>query len=139
MKTYRTELHGHIIEARQGDLGTDRVLVDGRIVSTKLLGGWYGASHFLEITDEQGRTHHVEVGWVDRSKLGLGKYRMTIKVDGVERGEFGPVDPAHMAGSCHHCGYPLRGLPIDNQEIRCPECGRHTSALLIDSSLIDKA
>ena len=56
MKIYRTELHGHIIEARQGDLGTDRVLVDGRVVSTKRLGGWYGASHFFDIDDEEGKT-----------------------------------------------------------------------------------
>ena len=129
MKIFRTEVHGHIIEGRQGDLGCDRVLVDGKIVSTKMLGGWYNASHFLEIEDEEGKTRNVEVGWVDRSKLMIGRYRMKISVDGVERGEVTPIDSNREPGSCINCGYPLKGLTVENGEIRCPECGRHSLAL----------
>ncbi len=136
MKIYRTELHGHIIEGRQGDLGRDQVLVDGRVVSTKNFGGWVGASHFIEIEDEAGATRAVEIGWVDRSRLGLGKYRMTIKVDGVDHGEIEPTPPDAVAGVCASCGYPLKGLPVENREIQCPECGRHTAAALIDPSLL---
>jgi hypothetical protein len=133
LKTYRTQLHGHIIEARQGDLGCDRVLIDGKVVSTKYLGGWYGASHFVEIEDEAGKVRHVEISWIDRSRLKVGKYRMCLTVDGVVRGEIEPTDPGLAPGSCTHCGYSLEGLNAENQEIRCPECGRHTSAALIDT------
>ena len=94
MKIFRTEIHGHIVEARQGDLGWDRVLLDGKLVSSKPLGGWYNASHFLEIEDKEGKTRNVEVGWIDRSKLKIGRYRMTITVDGVERGEVMPIVPS---------------------------------------------
>ena len=132
MRTYRAEIHGHIIEARQGDLGTDRVLVDGRIVSTKPFGGWYGASHFIEIEDEEGKTRAVEVGWVDRSRLGLYD-RMRISVDGVERGVLEPLPSKYAAQNCLHCGYPLRGLPVEHHEIRCPECGRHSAARLVNA------
>jgi hypothetical protein len=138
MKIFRTEILGHIIESRQGDLGRNRVLVDGQIVSTKLFGGWYNASHFIEIEDEDGKTRHVEVGWVDRSKLKIGRYRMRISVDGVERGEVTPIDPSRAPGSCNNCGYSLKGLMITNGEIQCPECGRHSSAALIDSKLIQE-
>ena len=138
MKTFRTELHGHIIEARQGDLGNDRVLLDGRVVSKKLLGGWYGASHFFDLEDEEGQTHHVEIGWVDRSKLGLGKYRMRLLVDGVERGEIEPTPADHEFTACMYCGYLLNGLPVENHEIRCPECGRHSAARLINTSVTKK-
>lgn len=131
MKIYRTEIHGHVIEARQGDLGCDRVLVDGRIISTKYLGGWYGASHFFEIEDEEGNARQVEEGWIDRSKIKLGNYRMRISVDGVERGEVPPLDPLREPGSCMNCGYPLKGLTAENCEIRCPECGRHTATRIV--------
>ena len=134
MKVFRTELHGHIIEARQGDLGNDRVLVDGRVISKKLLGGWYGASHFFDIEDEDGKTRHVEIAWVDRSKLGLGKYRMSLLVDGVERGEIEPTPADRKFTACMFCGYLLTGLKVENHEIRCPECGRHSPARLINES-----
>ena len=132
MKIYRTELHGHIIEARQGDLGCDRVLVDGRLVSTKRFGGWYGASHFLEIEDEQGKARAVEVGWIDRSGLGLYA-RMRLTVDGVVRAELKALPSNHKPFNCPHCGYSLKGLAPENDEIRCPECGRHTPAILVDA------
>ena len=138
MKIFRTEIHGHIVEARQGDLGWDRVLLDGKLVSSKPLGGWYNASHFLEIEDKEGKTRNVEVGWIDRSKLKIGRYRMTITVDGVERGEVMPIVPSREPGSCNNCGYPLKGLPVENGEFQCPECGRHSSALLIDPSVIEE-
>ncbi len=138
MRSYRTEVLGHIIEGRQYDIGRDIVLVDGRIVSTKWFGGWLLASHFIDITDAAGRLRAVEVSWVDRSKFGLGKYRMTVKVDGVEHAEVEPVDPTRTLGTCHNCGYDLRGVKAQDGEIKCPECGRHSSARLIDPSLIDR-
>ena len=128
MKVFRTEVHGNVIEGRQGDLGHDRILLNGRLVSRTWLGGWYGASHWFEIADEAGHARRVEVRWVDHSKLGLGKYRMRISIDGVPRCEVEPMSDDRPLGTCPNCGYALHGLPIDSGEVRCPECGRHHSA-----------
>jgi len=114
------------------------VLVDGRVVSTKALGGWYGASHFFDIEDEDGTTRAVEVGWVDRSGIGLYT-RMQLVVDGVERVQLKPLAANYNTQHCPHCSYSLKGLKAENHEIRCPECGRHTAAALIDPSLIRPA
>ena len=130
VKIYRTELHGHIVEARATDWGSEQVLIDGRIVSSKALAGLWHTPHFFEINDQQGNTRHVEVRWLDVSKIGLGKYRVVILVDGQERCRLDAVDPAKPSSVCAYCGYSLVGLPVENSEIRCPECGRHTSAIL---------
>jgi hypothetical protein len=133
MKTYRTELHGHIIEARSTDWGAEHVLVDGGIVSSKRLAGLWHSTHFFEMADENGRSRRVEVRWVDVSKIGLGTYRVVINVDGQERCRLEPIDANKPANVCAHCGYSLMGLPVENSEIRCPECGRHSSAILVQS------
>jgi DNA-directed RNA polymerase subunit RPC12/RpoP len=133
MKVYRTELHGHIIEARSTDWGAEHVLVDGRIVSNKLLAGLWHTPHFFDINDEQGNPRLIEVRWLDVSKIGLGTYRVVINVDGQERCRLEPIDTSKPANVCAYCGYSLRGLPVENSEIRCPECGRHTSAILVQS------
>ena len=130
MNVYRAEVHGHLIEARSTGLGAERVLVDGEIVSSRWLTGLWPASHFFCINDETGGSRHIEVCWTDVSKLGLGKYRVVISVDGMERWRLEPVDISRPANACPHCGYSLHGLPVDNSEIRCPECGRHSSAIL---------
>lgn len=131
MKVYRTELHGHIIEARATDWGAEHVLVDGRIASKKLLAGLWHGSHFFDIVDEGGTTRHIEVRWLDVSKIGLGAYRVVINVDGQERCRLEPIDLNKPASVCAYCGYSLTGLPVENSEIRCPECGRHNSAALV--------
>ncbi|MCL4209035.1 MAG: hypothetical protein HRU76_15385 [Phycisphaeraceae bacterium] len=135
MLVYRTQVHGHLIEARRGPLGGETVLLNGRVISYRPLAGWTRGSHFFDVTDEQGRARHVEVQWIDVSKLGLGKYRVTVRVDGVERARLEPIDPARPIDVCYQCGYPLKGLPIVHGEIRCPECGRHTLAAFIGNDL----
>jgi Zn finger protein HypA/HybF involved in hydrogenase expression len=57
---------------------------------------------------------------------------VAISVDGVERCRLEPVDPKKPPSVCHNCGYSLHGLPVENSEVRCPECGRHCSAILFD-------
>jgi hypothetical protein len=131
VKSYRAEVHGHLIEGRQGDLGHDLVMLDGRIVSSAIFGGWYGASHFFELIDESGKARRIEARWVDQSKLGLGKYRMRISVDGIPRCEVEATPDHRPIGTCLNCGYPLAGLPIESGEVRCPECGRHFSAAVL--------
>ena len=134
MKTYRTELHGHILEARSTDWGAEQVLIDGRIVSSKWLAGLWHTPHFFDLTDENGLSHCVEVRWMDVSKLGLGSYRVVILVDGQERCRLEPIDANKPSNVCAYCGYSLNGLPIENNEIRCPECGRHSSAMIVQVS-----
>ncbi|MHC5024441.1 MAG: hypothetical protein ACYTGG_11125 [Planctomycetota bacterium] len=131
MRIFRTDIHGHVIEARHGDLGRQRVLVDGRIVSDMPFAGLSRPSHFFEVVDDAGETHHVEVRWIDESKFGLGRYRVLVMVDGVERKRLAPVDILRPPTICGHCGYRLEGLPAKNDEVRCPECGRHTPASLV--------
>ena len=133
MKIYRTELHGHILEARSSDWGAEHVLIDGRIVSSKWMAGLWHTSHFFEMSDETGKLRRVEVRWLDVSKLGLGTYRVLIVVDGQERCRLEALDTNKPANVCAHCGYSLVGLPVDNSEIRCPECGRHSSAILVQA------
>jgi hypothetical protein len=35
------------------------------------------------------------------------------------------VKPSHSRGGCVVCGYALRGLPVNDGTVRCPECGKH--------------
>lgn len=129
MKIFRCEIHGHRIEFRLGDWGGEQVLVDGRVVSSRSF--WTARrSHFFDITDERGKARYVEVRRFDASKLGLGKYRAIVQVDGVERARLEPIDLTRPPDTCPNCGYSLAGLPAENSEIRCPECGRHSSAIL---------
>lgn len=121
-------LHGRRLEVRLGDFGGEEVLLDGRIVAKDPYAGLSHPSHFFEIDDEQGRARHVEVKRRDLSKLGLGKYRFFVLVDGVERARLEPVDPTTPPTICPNCGYDLAGLPIEADEVRCPECGRHQPA-----------
>lgn len=134
MKVYRTEIHGHLIEARSSDWGSETVLVNGRQVSSKPLAGLFRSSHFFDLKDEQGQQRHVELRWQDVSKLGLGKFRVVVNVDGMERCRLDAIDLTIPPNTCTYCGYSLQGLPVENNEIRCPECGRHSSAILIGTN-----
>ena len=94
VKMYRTSICGHVVEARLGELLSEQVLVDGRIVSSRPFAGLVRGSHFFDLEDERGDRHHVEVRRVDLSKIGLGRYRMVITVDGIERCRLEPIDPS---------------------------------------------
>jgi predicted Zn-ribbon and HTH transcriptional regulator len=53
-----------------------------------------------------------------------------VLVDGADRAimqAFKPEAPL----CCANCGYSLQGLTPQNGEVRCPECGRHTSATML--------
>jgi predicted Zn-ribbon and HTH transcriptional regulator len=128
---YRTEIHGHLLEAQIGDLGGEIVLDNGREASSRPFAGLgIGKPHRFEITDEKGATRHVEVRFEDASfSLGL-KHRVRVLVDGADRAIMRPHKPA-APQCCHNCGYSLQGLAPQNGEVRCPECGRHTSAAVL--------
>lgn len=131
MKIYQVVIHGHIIETRTNEWGAEYVILDGGLVSRKPYAGFYQANHFFDLEDEQGRTRHIEVSWTERSKLGLGKFHVQINVDGVMRCKLKPSDTKKAPDCCTNCGYSLNGLAIDNDEVRCPECGKHTDAALL--------
>lgn len=120
-----------MIEGRFGDWGGETVLVDGRPVSQRSLAGWIGSgSHFFEIVDEHGRSRHVDVRF-EAPSLGIGRTRLAISVDGIERARLDPVSDSRQAQMCLNCGYALVGLPVENGEVRCPECGRHSNATML--------
>jgi len=131
MKRYKVAIHGHIVEARTNEWGAEYVLLNGSLVSRKPYAGFYQANHFFDLEDEQGKTRHIEVSWTDRSKLGLGKYHVQLNVDGVTRCKLKPSDTKKDQDCCTNCGYSLNGLTVDNDEVRCPECGKHTDAALL--------
>jgi hypothetical protein len=124
--TYRIKIHGRHIEGRLGDFGGEFVSVDGRVASERRLTGWLGLPHRFRITDEQGRERGVEVRW-STSRLNWRTLMpvMEVHVDGEFRCW---VKAAHRQerARCYWCGYELRGLELENGEVRCPECGRHT-------------
>jgi hypothetical protein len=130
MKVYRTEVHGNLVELRLGELGNEQVLLNGRPISRRPLLVFGPYSHFFDVTDEAGEARHVELRRQDLSKLGLGKYRVLVVVDGVERCRLEPLDLRVPPDVCANCGYSLRGQQVEAGEIKCPECGRHTSAVV---------
>jgi hypothetical protein len=127
------ELHGRLLECREGDFGGETVLVDGRLVSDKPLAGWVTGlggvvSHFFAIRDEAGKERAVEVRWEAKKKtLGLTQ-RVRVFVDGVDRAALEAVKDARRTGVCGNCGYDLAGLEVVDGEVKCPECGRHNNA-----------
>lgn len=130
MRVARFEVCGRLLEIREGELGEHLVLVDGRVISKKPLGWWLnGSSHFFDLADEAtGRTHHIEVqvrGW------GLRRTPAVVLVDGVERATLALVSRRRAQQLCPHCAYSLAGLLIDNDEVMCPECGRHTAVAIL--------
>lgn len=134
MKIYRTEILGHIIELRYGDFGGQYAYINGRLVSQKPFAGWVSAnSHGLTLADETGKVHHIDAR-VDAPALGIGQTRVVISVDGVERCRLDQTDLRKPATRCANCGYELSNLSVENGEVRCPECGRHTSAKLLGLS-----
>lgn len=135
MRIFRTEIHGHLIEIRHGDFGSEEVLVNGRSISRKPFAGWLPlTSHHFDLPIAEGGTRHVEVK-VYAPSAGLGlSFRVRVLVDGVERAILTPEGKNARAGKCTNCGYTLAGLAPENGEVRCPECGRHTPAAFVGAS-----
>jgi len=143
MQFYRCEIHGRLIEIRRGDFGGETVLVDGRPVSRRPFAGVIGVaggSHFFEIEGQDGATHHVEVRLEDAMSISLRALKrelfsgnvFVVSVDGRERCRLMPMKRGDEPTLCPNCGYDLRNLPVENEEVRCPECGRHTPARMIN-------
>jgi len=132
MHIFRTVIHGQLIEFRHGDFGGETVLVNGVARASRPLGGWWRKPHYFTIEDETGKDRQVELRLIDISKLGVGNYRMVVSVDGRERCRVEAINDRQAANVCGNCGYSLEGLPVENHEVRCPECGRHTSAIMLN-------
>ena len=131
MQFFRTVIHGQLIEFRHGDFGGETLLINGRPIANRPFGGWWRKPHYFSLKDEANNDRQVELRLVDVSRFGVGKYRMVVSVDGHERARIEPADDKRVPNTCANCGYSLAGLPVENIEVRCPECGRHTSALIL--------
>ena len=130
-RTFRAEVLGHVVEARINPVGGETILLDGAPVSSK---PWAYVSgnheHFFTLVDPRGAVRNVEIRLEDRSGGLQASYRVSLNLDGqplttlpeVERGKY---------TRCPHCSYDLQGLQPVNDEVQCPECGRHTSAKLL--------
>jgi DNA-directed RNA polymerase subunit RPC12/RpoP len=131
------ELFGRLIEVQESDLGAQTVLLDGRVVSRKPFAGWIGASHFLELY-EDGAEHVVEIR---RGHTGLRFTSVQIRVDGRLREVLKHKVGQGKSTNCPYCRYSLLGQrPVSEtapDEIRCPECGRHTTLGALGLSSID--
>lgn len=129
MRHARVEVLDRLIEVRETDLGAHVVLVDGRVVS-KADFGWFmgGSSHFFDLIDSEGVSRHVEVqvrGW---------KVRRTpayVLIDGAEAAALSLESRRRTGRHCPHCRYSLAGLHVENDEVRCPECGRHIAIAVL--------
>jgi hypothetical protein len=130
--TFRTVLHGRLVEFRHGDLAGETVLLDGRIISSKPFAGLYSPSHFFNIIDEHGKTRHIEMK-VQFRWHGMSA-RVRVSVDGVPRAVLEPARASERLGCCIACGYELKELAAENGEVKCPECGKHTPAAFVDAA-----
>lgn len=123
MMVFRTMIHGHRVEFRLGDFGGESVVVNGREISSIPI-NWSSRGHFIELIDEGGKARAVELRRQSRNF----KYEVIVSVDGQVRAVLSPEKGSVRPTCCSNCGYELAGLPIENGEKRCPECGRHTTA-----------
>jgi len=138
MRSATIELFGRFVEVQETDWGAQTVLMDGRVVSRKPLAGWLGASHFLDL-DEAGTTRRVEIR---RGHTGLRFTSVQVRVDGRLREVLKLKAGAGKSTACPYCAYSLVGQqPVSDtapDEIRCPECGRHTTLGALGLSSIDE-
>ena len=129
---FRTELHGKLVEFRLGDFGSEQLLINGQLVNDRLFAGLRPRSHFNDLTDEQGKSRHVEIRVVTQGlKM---RYDLAVSVDGVPRPPVASVSASAKFARCFNCGYELKGLPVEHGEVRCPECGRHSAAAVLGLS-----
>lgn len=138
MRSATIELFGRFIEVQETDLGGQTVLMDGRVVSRRRLAGWFGASHFLDL-DEGGARRRVEIR---RGHTGLRFTSVQVRVDGRLREVLKLKAGEAKSTSCPHCAYSLVGQrPVSENapdEIRCPECGRHTTLGALGLTSVDE-
>jgi len=126
-RRFRAEVVGRIIECRIGAWGRQTVLVDGTPVSDKLWAGLSGSvSHFFAIVDSEGKTRNCEVRPIDRLGGLLPVGKVEVVLDGRTTVTLLEVTRDLDQAACPRCGYSLQGLEPENDEIKCPECGRHT-------------
>lgn len=131
MKSYRTVIHGHLVEMRVGDLGGEEVLVDGRPTSRDIWAGLRAGSHHFDLNGAAGaedKTVHVEIRreW---TRWGFPRNRALVLVDGVERRRLDPMHRDHPMDECPKCGYSLTGINAGADGATCPECGTPVAVL----------
>jgi hypothetical protein len=130
-RTFRAEVLGHLIELRIGAGGGETVLVNGAVVSHHPWAYLTGAhDHPFPLTGPDGARHNAEVRVQDRSGGLQAALRVGVNIDGKPFATLPEIDDDAIT-NCPHCGYDLKGLEPVNQEVKCPECGRHTALRLL--------
>ncbi len=117
-----TEILGHLLEARFESWWRKSLRVDGREVAAKR--GIGETSLTIDLSDHDDKPHLVEVVFT----AGMFSYKVRILIDGACVEELTMTSKPPVVGVCRHCGYALKGLRPENDEIQCPECGRHSAA-----------
>ncbi|MGQ0626916.1 MAG: hypothetical protein ACT4PL_02310 [Phycisphaerales bacterium] len=134
--SFRASILGHAVELRYGDFGGQQLLVDGRLVQDRPFAGLFGRSCFSDLTDPLGKVHAVEFRVVSGGTLGL-RSQMVVHADGHHVATVKASKASAAPSRCVHCTYDLRGLSPENGEVRCPECGRHSSASGLDLGVVE--
>jgi DNA-directed RNA polymerase subunit RPC12/RpoP len=130
-RTWRGEILGCLVEVRINSLGGETILIDGDPVSNHPWAYYTGNhDHCFEITGPDDAEHNLEIRIVDRSGGLQAAMRVVVNLDGKPLSVLEEVDRQEYT-RCPHCGYDLKGLEPVNDEVQCPECGRHTSAKLL--------
>ena len=123
MRIGRTTLFGSLIEIRSGDW-RETLLVDGKPISSMILGSLRTCSHFFTLTDADGNTRNCEVL---TNPEGLLSTKATVLVDGRR------VQHLKLRGGkvvdlrCPKCEYSLVGQEPSEDRVTCPECGHVTT------------
>lgn len=131
-RQFRGEVAGCLFDVRVGTWGNQTVLVDGAPASEKPWAALSGSvSHFFTFADSEGKQRNVEVKVIDRSGGLMVAMRVEVSLDGRAAAPLSEVGSDEARGRCPRCGYSLEGLAPVNDEIKCPECGRHTPSELL--------
>ena len=127
MRSASVKIVGRVVVVQESDFGAQSVHVDGRCISRKRFGVWTAPAHTLSLTDDAGDEHRVEI------RFGYTGWRMTRAIVHVDHQMYrvlsltSDADGAGGAVRCTKCGYSLMGQPVDDDAVRCPECGKQAS------------
>lgn len=128
MRNASVKIVGRAVVVRESDFGAQSVHVDGELVSRKRFGGWTAPVHAFALTDDGGDEHRIEI------RFGYTGFRMTKAIVHVDHQMYRVLQLAAHADAtilCPKCRYSLVGQPVENDEVRCPECGQKTTLKIL--------
>lgn len=127
MRSASVKIVGRVVVVRESDFGAQSVHVDSVRVSLRRFGGWTAPVHTLSLRDDAGDEHRVEI------RFGYTGWRMTKAIVHVDHQMYrvlcltSDADGPGGAVRCTKCGYSLMGQPVEDDAVRCPECGKQAT------------